>query len=130
MYRAPMLKLAILAVVLALAAGGLLLFVNEKDNAAALRSSAGFIDRGSKFDVQMGAHMSTVDQAFERHHFSVYRSDDRDQTCLSHEYPVSHGVAVYTDDSWRKGTVCVAFERKSRKVSSIEWTYGPFRIDL
>ena len=105
------------------------MFARNEDNANALRSSAGYIESGSKFGVRVGDQLSTVGQVVRYHHFSLYEREDL-QTCLSHEYPPTQAVVVYVDDTWRKGTMCVAYDRKSHQVRAIEWAYGAFTIEL
>lgn len=124
-----MLKLLSLLLALALLGWGAFMFARNPDNASALQSSSGFIDKGGKFGVQVGDHLRTVDQALQSHHFTYYPRDEF-QTCLTHGYPPTQAVLVYQDDSWRRGTTCIAYERASRRVRAIEWAYGPFMVDL
>jgi hypothetical protein len=108
---------------------GAITFLSDEDNASALRSSAGFIERGSKFDVSVGDHIGTVGRTIGKHHFQLWERPDL-QSCLTHAYPWTQAVNVYSDDTWRRGTACVAFDRRTRLVRSIEWAYGPFMVDL
>jgi hypothetical protein len=126
-----MLKLVAWLVVLAAVGWGLFVFARDEDNANAnaLRSSAGFVDSGGKFGVRVSDPLGTADQALRRHHFSLRQREDL-QTCLSHRYPLTQAVALYKDHTWRKGTACLAYDRDSRRIRSIEWSYGPFNVDL
>lgn len=124
-----MLKLVALLLVLALLGGGAIMFASDPNNTSALHSSSGFIEKGDRFGVRVDDHINTVGRALKHHHFSYYPSES-DQTCLRHEYPPTQAVAVYTDDSWRRGTICIAYERNSRRVRAIEWSYGPFMVDM
>jgi hypothetical protein len=113
----------------AVAVVGGIVFASDEDNASALHESAGFTASGTKFGIRVGDHINSAEQALRPHHFVPYRQDAI-QTCLTHEYPKSEAVVVYADDSWRKGTICIAYDRQSGTVRAIEWAYGPFMVEL
>jgi len=124
-----MLKLVVGLASLAVVVVGGIAFAADEDNANALASSAGFIREGSKFGIRVGDHISAADWNARQHHFQLYSRDDL-QTCLSQEYPATEAIVVYKDDSWRRGTVCVAFNRRSGKIAAVEWSYAAFMVDL
>jgi hypothetical protein len=108
------------------------LFASNEDNAAALRSSAGYVDHGAKFGVRVGEPIQTVPDAMRRHGFIKYahKREQGVQPCLNREYPASQALIVYVDDTWRAGTACIAYERSTARVHSLQWSYGPFRWEL
>ena len=103
-------------------------FVSSEENRLALRSDYGYLSSGAKFDVKVGSEVEGVPQALQRHYFKLYRRSSSG-TCLSHDYDPKYRIDVFSDDSWRRGTVCVVYDQGGR-VRHVEWSYAAFSIEI
>jgi len=86
----------------------------------AITRSKGKIDEGRFLDVEIGsmsaaAHKALTDRGF--------RHIERTQggNCMGIFYEANFEVNLYFDDSWRRGTICVA--SIDGRVRSVRWYY-------
>ena len=94
----------------------------------AINSDYGFTNSGSIFDVSIGSNISNASRNLKLHSFDVYEVG-KTGDCLSHGYPGKYRINVYSDDSWRKGTLCVIYD-SAGIVRFIEWSYAALMVDL
>jgi len=104
-------------------------FFSNQVNRLALVSDAGFLERGSMFGVTIGSPVGEIESAVRQYGFKPYKIGVRD-TCLHHDYERSIRINVYTDDTWRRGTLCIAYNNSTHRVTAIEWSYAAFIVEL
>lgn len=97
----------------------LFLFGSEL-NRASILGSDGHIESGSKFGLHIGMDSRKVESLLTRERLTLYESSMGGQ-CLDRAYPVEQKLEVWTDDGWRKGTLCVSYV--NQKVVSLGWYY-------
>lgn len=110
-----------------LVSGLIVVFLSNEWNRAAL-GSEGYIEKGTKFGLTIGdrkqeitEHLVTrglVDESTSGANETGYNS----QSCLLHIYPSKYEVQVWGDDSWRRGTICIAF--LDGKLARMSWHYN------
>jgi hypothetical protein len=101
-----------------------------KEDYEALRQESGYLTSGGKFDVIVGSKSSMVPGEVARSGFKFYERS-KYKSCLTHEYErFDFNVDIYSDDSWRKGTLCVVSDSSNDKIVALEWAFGPFKVEL
>ena len=101
--------------------GFLVLFLSDEYNWTAVLGSEGFVDTGSKFGVSVGGLRSEASAKLSDRGLVLEESFDGG-SCLNRSYPDEQNVEVWSDRSWRRGTICLASE--NNQVVSIGWFYS------
>jgi len=100
-------------------------------NRAAL-GSQGYIDEGSKFGIEVKSSLEDAHKILEsKGLYSYDLSENRKlspsglQNCHGREYPDDILLEAFSDDSWRRGIICIA--SSEGEVISLSWHYGMFQ---
>lgn len=105
-------------------------FVGNEWNRAAF-GSRGFIEVGSKFQMSIGEEkQNTIKRLIDREFVNISTlglndSHHNPQFCHGHTFSKDHDVQLWSDRSWRRGIICLAF--KNEKLVRMSWHYGMFQ---
>jgi hypothetical protein len=101
--------------------GAIFYFLSDEYNRVAVLGSEGSIDSGSKFGLEIGMLRSDADAILNTRGLELVESF-YGGSCLNRSYPDDQRIEVWSDDSWRRGTICLA--SKNDTVDSIGWFYS------
>ena len=123
-FKKAMIWMAILAL------GLVVLFLSNEWNRAAFGSRSN-IEDGTKFSLTIGDSKQEVVGYFTARGlvdvstYAINETHYNPQRCHNHIYSDEYEVELWSDDSWRRGTICVAF--LDGKLARISWDYGMFQ---
>ncbi len=124
------LKTKILSIIGVFLLAAITVFFGSEWNRAAF-GSQGYIEKGEKFSVKIGAirvdvinHL-TAQGLVNISTLGIKETHYNPQSCHSHIYGDEYEVELWDDDSWRRGTICTAFI--DEKLTRMSWWYGMFQ---
>jgi hypothetical protein len=103
------------------------LFIADERNRAALLVPEGVVDHGEKFGVSVGESREMARGSLLSGGFG-FEGSQVGGRCVRHAYEPTEMVDVFSDRSWRSGTVCV-ISRDSRVVA-VDWLFMPMTPEL
>lgn len=113
----------VLAVLLAM------FFMSEWNRAAF--GSQGYINKGSRFGVEIGSPYLEAKEHFMSRGLIVYNpmegqelTESNGKRCHGQEYSSDVTLDGFADDGWRRGIICMA--SKDGTVVRLSWHYGMF----
>jgi hypothetical protein len=110
---------------------GVLVYLSsdDSDRAGLIGGSTGYITSGSKFGISIGMPLATARLRLAGRGLqpldlaSLHAPPHR---CLGWAYPPDHTVEAWTDDSWRRGTICIASVHGA--VASVRWHFNSLEL--
>lgn len=119
--------LTIIGVILML----LMAFLLSTERNRAAWGSSGFIESGEKFSIKIGENKDKVTShliALGLHDVSEVGKNEthyNPKRCHGYTFSDEYTVEVWSDDSWRRGIICVAY--KENNLERMSWNYGMFQ---
>lgn len=104
-----------------------ILFFSSEWNRAAF-GSKGSIEQGEKFGISIGSNkQDTIDYLTARGLIDetavgINETHYNPQSCYNYIHGAEYEVELWADDSWRRGSICVAFI--DGKLARMSWLYG------
>jgi hypothetical protein len=95
----------------------------DERNRTALFNASGRVEKGSKLGIEIGLARDEAARRLKKRGFSFDRALQTPGACLYWTYTEDQLVERWSDRSWRRGTVCLAF--REGKVVSIGWRFEP-----
>jgi hypothetical protein len=117
-------KAILVAVLLLLSTGaiyGLFLSPFAAFNRAGLWGSNGRIGEGERFGLSIGQSYQSAAARMSALGFEA-RPITKENSCHGHDYDRNRQLALWWDDSWRKGTICIVV--LNGEVEYVSWMYG------
>ena len=105
------------------------LLSSERNRAA--WGSSGFIESGEKFSIKIGKNKKEVTSHLMALGLRDVSEVGKNEThynpkrCHGYTYSDEYTVEVWSDDSWRRGIICVAY--KENNLERMSWNYGMFQ---
>ena len=90
-------------------------------NRAGLWGSNGRISKGERFGLSIGQDYGSAAARMSALGFKTH-AVTKDSSCHGFDYDRSRQLALWWDDSWRKGTICLVV--LDGKVEYVSWMYG------
>jgi hypothetical protein len=99
---------------------------DEFDKTAMIGGSYGYIESGAKFGIYVGMSQSDARQILANRGLTPEDLADPERlvpphTCLHRKYPSYRDIELWSDRSWRRGTICLSLAQG--KVASVAWHY-------
>ena len=113
-----------------LAFGLLAIFLSNEWNRAAW-GSEGYIENGTKFGLTIGeskpevAIYLTSRGLINETTVGINETHYNPQSCYNYIHGAEYEVELWRDDSWRRGSICIAF--LDGKLARVSWWYGMFQ---
>ena len=108
---------------------GMLVFLSSDElDQAGFTSSNGHIESGAKFGIYIGmpvsdARQRLVSRGLSPDDLTIESHFVPPQSCLHRVYGPDRHVEAWSDDSWRRGTICLTSTQG--KITSVAWRFNP-----
>lgn len=118
-------RIVILLIIFFLGLG--VVFLSNEWNRAAF-GSEGHIEKGTKFGLSIGDSKKEITEylvdrgMIEKSGRGANETGYNPQSCHLHIYVEKYEVELWADESWRRGTICVAY--LDGKLTRVSWIYS------
>jgi hypothetical protein len=120
-------KRALLVIALAATVILTLLFLLDERNRLAIALPEGVLHHGSRLGVYVGQEREAAGDYLASQGL-VLESSQEGGSCVRHSYPSGQQIDVYSDQSWRNGTVCLISQ--DARIFAVEWFFAPLKPEL
>ena len=94
---------------------------SDEFDRAGIMSSEGYIERGSKFGMDIGMPRDVATTKLAARGLEPVELTAT-QSCHNRTFRPERQVELWCDRTWRRGTICISSEQN--KVASVSWIYN------
>lgn len=98
-------------------------FLSNDLNRTALAGGTGDVAAGGALGLSVGMPATEAEARLTAHGLKVVPDETPEAPCLGRTYKPDETVRIFADDSWRRGTICLASQND--RLSRIVWYFAP-----